>query len=136
MNTNVYEAPKAELLEANSAVAPLTLKQILFSFQGRIGRKIFWLTALGMFVAEMVVFGLLTALSTGPEVLMFVTAVLYIPLVWVGLAIQVKRWHDRNKSGWWVLLNFVPLIGAIWVFVEAGCLAGDQNANDYGAPSA
>ncbi|WP_299195177.1 DUF805 domain-containing protein [uncultured Amphritea sp.] len=136
MNTNVYEAPKAELLQANSAVAPLTLKQILFSFQGRIGRKFFWLTALGMLVAEMVVFGLLTALTVSDEVLMIFVGLVYIPLVWVGLAIQVKRWHDRNKSGWWVLLNLVPLIGAIWVFIEVGCLAGDQNANDYGSPSA
>lgn len=52
------------------------------------------------------------------------------------LAVQVKRWHNRNKSGWWVLINCVPLIGAIWVFVEAGPLAGDQASNNFGAPSA
>jgi uncharacterized membrane protein YhaH (DUF805 family) len=48
------------------------------------------------------------------------------------LALQVKRWHDRSKSGWWVLINLVPAIGPIWSFVEAGCLRGTEGGNEYG----
>jgi uncharacterized membrane protein YhaH (DUF805 family) len=49
------------------------------------------------------------------------------------IALYAKRWHDRNKSGWWTLIGFVPIIGAIWIIVELGCLRGTEGANTYGA---
>ena len=54
----------------------------------------------------------------------------------MSLAIQVKRWHDRNKSGWWVLIGLIPLIGGIWALIETGFLAGDDGENRFGWPSA
>ncbi len=57
---------------------------------------------------------------------------LYIPLLWSSLALQVKRWHDRNKSGAWVLISLIPLVGGIWAFVEVGCLRGTFGLNNYG----
>ena len=39
--------------------------------------------------------------------------------VWVlivlipSILVYIKRFHDRNKSGWWVLIGFVPIIGAL-----------------------
>jgi len=55
-----------------------------------------------------------------------------IILMWPALAIQVKRWHDVNKSGYWVLINFVPLIGSVWAFLELGFLSGSPSNNNYG----
>ncbi len=55
-----------------------------------------------------------------------------IPLIWGGLAGQVKRWHDRDKSGWFVLINFIPLIGAIWAVIELGFLRGTPGPNRFG----
>ena len=55
-----------------------------------------------------------------------------IPLIWGGLAGQVKRWHDRDKSGWFVLINLIPLIGSIWAFVELGFLRGTPGPNRFG----
>jgi len=52
--------------------------------------------------------------------------------IWVGLAIQIKRWHDRNKSGWWVLINLVPIIGPLWALVEVGFQRGTVGPNRYG----
>ena len=43
--------------------------------------------------------------------------VFYIPLFWVSLALQAKRWYDRNRSAWWILINFISF-GGIWVFIE------------------
>jgi uncharacterized membrane protein YhaH (DUF805 family) len=54
-------------------------------------------------------------------------------LIWVGLAVQVKRWHDRNKSGWWVLVGFIPYIGGIWQIIECGCLRGTEGENRFGS---
>jgi Protein of unknown function (DUF805) len=45
---------------------------------------------------------------------------------------QVKRWHDRGKSGWMVLINLIPLIGWVWTLVELGLLEGTLGPNQYG----
>jgi len=60
-------------------------------------------------------------------------AVVLIALdLWVFLAVNVKRWHDRGKSGWWCLLLFIPILGPIWTIVELGFLRGTVGWNDYG----
>jgi uncharacterized membrane protein YhaH (DUF805 family) len=38
-------------------------------------------------------------------------------VAWILLAIAVKRWHDRNKSGWWALINRVLRIGNLWYLI-------------------
>lgn len=55
-----------------------------------------------------------------------------IPYIWSSIALQVKRWHDRGKSGAMVLINLIPYIGGIWAFVECGCLRGTCGQNQYG----
>lgn len=39
-------------------------------------------------------------------------------------ALNVKRYHDRDKSGWWLVVGLIPIIGPIWVKVELGFLKG------------
>lgn len=120
-----------------------------FSFQGRLRRRDFWLLyVLPLIVAQVVAAGLDAALGfvvlkdivpedggfgvatsgMGP----FMLAVLVVN-IWGGLAAQVKRWHDRDKSGWWVLIALVPLIGQIWALVVVGFLAGTPGPNRFGA---
>lgn len=138
MTENVYESPTAELQLEDRQIAVLTRSEILFSFKGRIGRQTYWLNYLGMMLVFVMIYIALLALIDGnAESPLFgiVSLLLYIPVIWISLALAVKRWHDRNKSGWWVLINFVPLIGPIWSLIENGCLAGDTESNNYGAPS-
>jgi len=52
--------------------------------------------------------------------------------LWIGLAVYVKRCHDRGKSGWWLLLMLIPFVGIIWWLVDLGILEGQQGANKYG----
>lgn len=47
------------------------------------------------------------------------------------IAVTVRRLHDTNRSGWFILINFVPLIGPIVVFVFM-VLDSDPDANQYG----
>ncbi len=54
-------------------------------------------------------------------------------LLYAGMAIQAKRWHDRDKSGWWSLIVLIPIIGWIWLFVECGLLRGTSGPNRYGS---
>jgi uncharacterized membrane protein YhaH (DUF805 family) len=119
------------------------MTNLLFSFQGRANRAKFWLVALGIFVIEIILFAAIlgpVATSADPQqalagigpiahIVMFVFVVV---AAWVSLAVGVKRFHDRNKSGWWVLVNFVPLIGNLWYLIECGFLRGTPGPNDYG----
>lgn len=47
------------------------------------------------------------------------------------LALSVRRLHDRDMSGWWFLLVFIPLIGAI-ILIIWFCLAGTPGDNRFG----
>ena len=55
-----------------------------------------------------------------------------IAAIYPMLAVYAKRWHDRDKSGWWTLIGLVPFIGAIWLLVECGILEGTRGPNSYG----
>ena len=77
-----------------------------------------------------------------------------VALMWISLALAIKRLHDRDKSGWWlllfgvapstlqavasrvgsggVLLLLVSVGISIWAFVEMGCLRGTTGPNSYG----
>ncbi|TDF38165.1 DUF805 domain-containing protein [Alteromonadaceae bacterium M269] len=139
MSENAYSSPESELLNPNAQIATYTISEILFSFQGRIRRKTYWLSILsltlgyGIFIFLVAFIGALIGLTEA--VLSVVTMVLYIPLFWASLAIAAKRWHDRNKSAWWILIGIIPIIGAIWAFVENGFLQGDIESNNYGLPN-
>lgn len=52
--------------------------------------------------------------------------------IWTTIAMQVKRWHDRDKSGVWMLIGFVPLIGSLWTLVELMFLQGTVGPNRFG----
>ena len=51
---------------------------------------------------------------------------------WTTLATQVKRWHDRGKSGVWMLVGFIPLIGPLWTLVELMFLGSGPGPNQFG----
>ncbi len=126
--------------------ADRSLRWLLFSFRGRIPRRIMWRVWIGMFaalVALEVCVALLDAAffhffasRTPPATVLVVILVagiaFAIALIWVGLVVQLKRWHDRDKSVWWLFINLVPYVGWLWVLIELGCLRGTKGPNRYG----
>jgi uncharacterized membrane protein YhaH (DUF805 family) len=50
------------------------------------------------------------------------------------IIVNIKRFHDRDKSGWWVLIVLIPIIGAIWLLIELGFLKGTPGPNQFGSP--
>jgi len=126
---------KGEGLQDNKS-GNLSLTQIIFSFTGRIGRGTFWAIWCSMMGVSLIIGLVIGGIAgSGPdgEVTAIVVYFLYlIPCVWIGLAMQVKRWHDRDKSGWMVLINFIPVLGLIWALVELGFLQGTIGPNQYG----
>lgn len=115
----------------------------LFSFQGRASRSKFWLVfLLSIFVSFVVVLFSILAIPAlifmgtfSPTVAAIVSILLYvimIPMWWISIATSVKRFHDRNKSGWWYLIVLVPFLGELWLIIENGFLSGTAGANNYG----
>jgi uncharacterized membrane protein YhaH (DUF805 family) len=110
------------------------------SFNGRLRRMHFWVGLIILWVVEVIVMAVLigpamAAAATGgggPGPLALVGYLLLLVLIWPALALQVKRWHDRDKSGWWVLIAFIPIIGAFWVLIECGFLDGTPGPNRFG----
>ena len=60
-----------------------------------------------------------------------VTLVIGLGLLLPGLGVSVRRLHDTNRSGWWILIALIPVLGWVWLFVLM-LLKGDEGANNYG----
>ena len=106
---------------------------VFLNFQGRLNRQPFWIATLVLWLVSMgvtfvtsILFGSQSAVTT------FVQAVVALVLLIPSLAVAVKRYHDRNKSGWWILIVFIPIVGLIWYIVELGFLPGTPGPNRYG----
>lgn len=80
---------------------------LLFGFKGRINRAKFWLAALIYAVFFLAVVGITMSMSSSLDALFGVGLIAYIPLIVSGIAVGIKRLHDRDKSGWWLLLFYV-----------------------------
>ena len=103
-------------------------------FSGRSRRKEYWMFLLGVIIVAVIV-GIIEGILGingmvggvyGPLTLLLALAV-FIP----ALACQVRRFHDQDKSGWFVLLGFIPLLGGIIVLVFM-LLEGTSGPNRFG----
>lgn len=126
------------------------MKKLLFSAEGRIGRGQFWKTNILLMLAVMVI-GLAVNMAiaqlipnqaneagdysvSGAAAVPFilVNLALFVVPIWAGICLGIKRYHDRNKPGIWLLIMFVPFIGGIWYFIETGFLRGTVGPNQFG----
>lgn len=113
-------------------------KWLLTSFDGRINRAKFW-AAIGVFIAAGIVATVIdmvigTSISFGDGGQLGILSLLVsLASIYCGLAVYAKRWHDRDKSGWWSLIVLVPFIGGIWLLIECGILEGTRGPNRFGS---
>ena len=113
-------------------------KSTLFSFRGRIGRARFWIATIGLSTAMAPVTYLAQVASRQlvPRDLLSYQPLIYPMLMlvfgWPVLAIQAKRWHDVNKSAWWILVNLAPVLGSLVTLVYCGLLPGTDGPNRFG----
>ncbi len=70
-------------------------------------------------------------LGTLPWILMGLVGLWALFIFIPNLAVTIRRLHDQDKSGWFVLLNFIPYVGSIVVLVFM-CLEGTRGPNRYG----
>ena len=107
-------------------------------FSGRARRKEFWMFYLFIFIGVIVaaildnVLGITieatryAGVEYGPLTILFYLAIL-VPV----LAVGIRRLHDIGKSGWWLCISFIPVIGSIWLIVLLAT-DGRPGENQYG----
>lgn len=126
-----------------------------FSFQGRANRQRYWLTSLAAYALFLIVAFVGIMIPFVGPVLGLVALVAFL---WVVFATSTRRLHDRNKSAWWMLPMYLPLLllsalagiaetsdpmaGAglsvltlpfsIWILIDLGCLKGTTGPNRFG----
>lgn len=112
----------------------LTVLKKYAVFSGRARRKEYWMFVLFNIIFSVVAVVLDNVLRTASEDLGYgLLYGLYSLAVFIpGLAVTVRRLHDVGKSGWWIFISLVPIIGGIWLLV---LLATDSQAgeNQYGS---
>lgn len=109
-----------------------TLKRFS-DFQGRSTRKEFWLFYLFFIVGYIVLMVIdlyLDLFSYEAEIGFFSGVFLFamfIPL----LSVQIRRLHDIDRTGFWILISIIPIIGAIVLLIFM-CLKGSEGENRFG----
>jgi uncharacterized membrane protein YhaH (DUF805 family) len=114
--------------------ATLPLKRYA-EFTGRSRRKEYWmftLLAIGIYIVASIldrIAGMngMIAGRYGP-----ITTLVALGLLVPSLAVSIRRLHDSDRSGWWLLLGLVPMVGEIIVLVFM-VLKGTRGANRFGA---
>ena len=92
------------------------VKKILLESKWRINRAKYWgyNIAISLFIIVLV-----SIFSTvlNPKLAFTITMILYIPLIYVTIILAIKRLHDLNKSGWFYLLAFVPIVNIYIIII-------------------
>ena len=118
----------------------MTLQQLCLSFKGRINRKTFWWSWVGILAAGVI--SIFVWIFIAEEVTnldgLGIIVFLWIPCAaysFISVAVIVKRLHDTNRSGLYALALLIPVMGHVYILVVCGFIKGTAGDNDYGPPA-
>ena len=135
----------AEVTTPVHAAPEMTIGKVWFSFEGRISRSTWWMKyflpvlgiSIGLSLLDMIL-GMAWVIApadpyTGtPELSVGILSLIWgLVGIWIFFAAGAKRIHDRNRSGWFQLIWFVPLLN-LWVWIETWFLRGTVGPNRFG----
>lgn len=101
------------------------------NFSGRAPRWEYWYFVLFSVIVIVVATLVDVVLGTGNESYGLLQLIASLALFLPSLALFVRRLHDRDLSGWWVLIVFIPLVGFVmWLYWA--CTKGTTGANRFG----
>jgi uncharacterized membrane protein YhaH (DUF805 family) len=95
-----------------------------FDFDGRASRSEFW-----WFILFGVIVDFLSKRIDPSGLTSLLALILLIPTI----SVSVRRLHDMDKSGWWILLSLIPIVNLILLYWF--CKRGDPGLNRFGSPS-
>lgn len=104
-------------------------------FSGRSRRKEYWMFQLGillLYIVFAVVAGMFGAVlgDTMGSIMMLPLFLVALAIIVPSLAVSVRRLHDQDKSGWWLLINLIPFGGI--VLLVFFCTGGTRGPNRFG----
>ena len=109
-----------------------------FKFEGRSRRAEYWWPVLALFLFSIIiqiVSGIFVAMGDAGAIiaglLMLVSVVVSLGTFIPSIAVAFRRLHDTDRSAWWLLIGFIPLIGAI-VLIIFFALEGTKGSNKFG----
>lgn len=110
----------------------LTVIKKYAEFSGRARRKEYWMFALMNFLISILIsiVGGLIGKSDG-LIAVSLSGVYTLFIFLPSLAVTVRRLHDTNKTGWWILIGLVPFIGALVLLIFM-VIDSDPDTNAYG----
>ena len=115
----------------------LKVLQNYANFSGRARRSEYWYFALFNLFAIIStaildgLFGTTFDMGFGPSPYGYITILYYFFILIPSFAVLVRRLHDVGKSGWFILISLIPLVGAIWLLVLV-LTDSDTGDNAYG----
>lgn len=104
-----------------------------FEFKGRARRKEYWVFILGTLLVS-VALGLIDVmlgLYSDEAGLGLLSGLYALIIIIPSIALSVRRLHDTGRSGWWILLSLIPLIGPI-VLIVFYVMDSKPGENEYG----
>lgn len=99
-------------------------------FRGRARRKEFWMFTLINLLVMAALFAVM-AMVGSPEMAAMMGFIYPLAVCLPALAVNVRRLHDVNRSGWWILISLVPLVGPFILLYFQVC-AGTPGPNRFG----
>lgn len=97
------------------------------TFSGRARRREYWIFT-GINLAIAFVLGFVEGLFGGPGIL---GAIYNLAILLPAIAVSVRRLHDIGRTGWWMLIVLIPIVGAIVLLVFM-LLDSEAGENQYG----
>lgn len=99
-------------------------------FDGRARRQEYWMFVLGNVIVGFII-GIIFAITQSLTLYYILFGIYYLAVLVPSIALGIRRMHDIDKSGWWLLISFVPIVGGIWLLVLAAT-EGTRGPNQYG----
>lgn len=135
---NPYHAPSADMdehyedYEYNDAP--------FYARHGRIGRLRYIaynlvLSFIATPIVAIIALICMGVFGTNSQIGIIVMIILCLPILfYIGFVPMVRRLNDLNRSGWWVLLSFIPYV-SVFLYLYLIFAPGNDYVNDYGAPA-
>jgi uncharacterized membrane protein YhaH (DUF805 family) len=108
----------------------MDLQDLYCSAEGRLSRRLYCLASLPLIGLELLA-DVPMRISDAPAALL-VTALLYLVATVPTGVLTIKRLHDRSRSGWFMLVGGIPLLGTLWLLVDLTLLPGTPGPNRFG----
>lgn len=96
-------------------------------FTGRARRKEYWM----FFLFNVIIAIVLSVIDTSVGLPGVLSTIYSLAILIPGLAVTVRRLHDTSRSGWWLLIALIPILGAIALLVFM-MLDSEPGENEYG----